>query len=145
MAAYGWSQGTSVAQGLFGEGHRFDFYQAVRILEMMTPERAGVGIQDDPEREVVRFSSRVRMDYPATDVDSVAAPRRHGDVPVMKVNFLSLAGALGPLPNRLSEVLLERLSKKDEALRDFLDIFNHRLISLMYRARKKVRISLQDR
>lgn len=145
MATYGWGHGASVAEGLAREGHRFDFYQAVRILEMMDPEAAGVGIQDDPEREVVRFSSRVRMDYPATDVDSVGLPQRHGEPARMTINFLGLAGALGPLPNHLSESLLRRLSKKDPAMGDFLDIFNHRLASLMFRARKKVRVSLQDR
>ncbi len=145
LATYGWGKGASVAQGLFQEGHRFDFYQAVRILEMMSPQGDGVGSLDDPDREIVRFSSRVRMDYPATDIDSLEAPRRHGDAVRMKVNFLCLAGALGPLPNRITETLMERLSQKDPALRDFLDIFHHRLISLMFQARKKMRVSLQER
>jgi type VI secretion system ImpH/TssG family protein len=38
--------------------------------------------------------------------------------------------------------VLQRASQKDTALKDFLDIFNHRLVSLLYRIRKHHRIGL---
>jgi type VI secretion system protein ImpH len=60
----------------------------------------------------------------------------------MVVHFLGLAGALGPLPIPHTELLLERVWHKDTALRAFLDIFNHRLISLLYRVRKLHRVGL---
>jgi type VI secretion system ImpH/TssG family protein len=41
-------------------------------------------------------------------------------------------------------LIIERAAKKDSALKDFLDIFNHRLISLLYRIRKMHRIGLED-
>ena len=37
---------------------------------------------------------------------------------------------------------MERAFSGDRALRDFLDVFNHRLVSLLYRARKKYRPAL---
>jgi type VI secretion system protein ImpH len=60
----------------------------------------------------------------------------------MAVNFFGLSGALGVLPTRYSELILERLHARDATLRDFLDIFNHRLISLLYRAWEKYRFPI---
>jgi type VI secretion system ImpH/TssG family protein len=54
----------------------------------------------------------------------------------MLVNFMGLAGVHGPLPSPVAMQLIERSRAGDEILRDFLDIFNHRLVSLMYRVRK---------
>jgi type VI secretion system protein ImpH len=63
----------------------------------------------------------------------------------MTVNFMGLAGASGPLPMPLTEVVIERTRKGDGAARDFLDIFNHRLVSLLYRIRKLHRVGLDTR
>jgi type VI secretion system protein ImpH len=53
---------------------------------------------------------------------------------------LGLGGAQGPLPNIDSEIILERNARKDNAFGEFLGIFNHRLLSLLYRVRSKSRI-----
>lgn len=63
----------------------------------------------------------------------------------MLVNFLGLAGFQGPLPDWVTELIVDRAAYKDTVLRDFLDIFNHRLVSLMYRAKRKYRPALEDR
>ncbi len=63
----------------------------------------------------------------------------------MTVNVLGLAGLLGPLPHSVTELILERGFRKDTTLRDFLDLFNHRLVSLLYRARKKYRPALDSK
>ena len=144
MASYGWRDRRSVEDALFTEGHRFSFVQAVRLLEEMRlrANRTAPAEGADPEREVVRFRHAVRMDFPPSDVEDVTRPA-NGDGPVeMTVNVLGLAGALGPLPSAVSELIVERAFRKDTAFRDFLDIFNHRLVSLLYRARKKYRPAL---
>lgn len=145
MASYGWRDRRSVADGLFEEGHRFSFVQAVRLLEEMSvrEQRTAPGEGADPDREVVRFRHAVRLDFPPTDVERVD---RGDSGPVeMIVNVLGLAGALGPLPPAVSELIVERAFRRDTAFRDFLDIFNHRLVSLLYRARKKYRPALDAR
>lgn len=136
--SYGWRESRSVAEGLFEEGHRFAFVQAVRLLEELYDERTPPAEGVDPQREVVRFRHAVRMDFPPTDVEEVK-PASKGEPAEMVVNVLGLAGVLGPLPPAVSELIVERSFRKDTALRDFLDIFNHRLVSLLYRARKKYR------
>lgn len=143
----------SVEELLFAEGWRFDFFQAVRLLERHVrqrpagehidaekePAHCSVGARSAPEKEAVRFRSRVSFDFPVSDVDRIEAPEAEGEPATMTVNFLGLAGALGPLPHPFTELLLERQGQKDEAFGDFLDLFNHRLISLLYRARRQVR------
>lgn len=142
MAPHGWGTSGSVARLLFSEGWRFEFHQAVRLLERMARETVPVGEGTEPGREAVRFRSRVAFDFPASEVHEVELPAHAGEPARMTVNVLGLAGALGPLPAPFSELVLERLWAKDPAFRDFLDIFNHRLVSLLHRARKVVRPGL---
>lgn len=144
-AAFGWHREKSVEEWLFAEAYRFDFFQAVRLLELMFPDRAPVGEGSEPEKEPVHFSARIAFDFPASDVQELFSGK--DDSPAsMVTNFLGLGGANGPLPAPLAELVLERLRHKDTGMRDFLDIFNHRLISLMYRSRKvhRVNFSLQS-
>lgn len=144
MASYGWRETRAVADGLFGEGHRFAFVQAVRLLEDLYPGKAAPGEGTDPRRELVRFRSKVRLDFPPGDVEEVRAPANGGPAE-MTVNILGLAGGLGPLPRRFTELILDRGFHKDTAFRDFLDLFNHRLVSLLYRARKRYRPALDPK
>ncbi len=141
MAAYGWRRRRSVDEGLFAEGHQFSFLQAVRLLEAMHPERTPPGEGIDPASEVVAFRSAVRLDFPPSDVEEVK-PAGDGRPAQMTVHVLGLAGLHGPLPPAITELAMERSFHGDRALRDFLDLFNHRLVSLLYRARKKYRPAL---
>ncbi|MEA2414976.1 MAG: type secretion system protein ImpH [Thermoanaerobaculia bacterium] len=144
MASYGWRESRSVVAGLFEEGHRFSFLQAVRLLEEIYHDRTPPGEGVDPRRDVVHFRHAVRMDFPPGDVEFIR-PAPKGEPAEMVVNILGLAGALGPLPSAVSELIVERTFRKDKAFRDFLDIFNHRLVSLLYRARKKYRPALDPK
>jgi len=140
MATYGWRKDRPLDEWLFKEGHAFGFFQAVRLLEILYPDRIPVGEGSDPSKVVVKFQAKTGLDFPANEVDEVVPPAHPGESARMKVNVLSLSGALGPLPHAYTEVVLERLKHHDTAMRDFLDIFNHRLISLLYRVRKKMRL-----
>lgn len=142
MAASNWRKKRSVAETLFTQGHRFDFYQAVRLLETIDPVSTTVGDGTDPAVEAVRFRSSLSGTFPASDVDRVSLPEEGQSRFRVDVNFMSLAGAFGPLPPPLAEEVAARARAHDEAGRDFLDIFNHRLVSLMYRARRKHRPEL---
>ncbi|HVG20282.1 MAG TPA: type VI secretion system baseplate subunit TssG [Blastocatellia bacterium] len=126
----------------FDEAYGFDFFQAVRILERIYPERAPVGRDGDPSREVVRFRTRVSLDFPASQIYAIR-PDADPDGPAqMMVAFMGLTGPLGVLPHPYTELLMERTRYQDTGLWEFLDIFNHRLISLFYRAWEKYRFSV---
>ncbi|HEV2734986.1 MAG TPA: type VI secretion system baseplate subunit TssG [Longimicrobiaceae bacterium] len=142
MGAAGGGAGRPVADLLFEEGYRFEFHQAVRLLEILRPDAAPLGEGSDAAAEVVRFRSHVGLGFPAADVVQVSRPDGEDAPAEMAVAFLGAAGGLSPLPRPFTELVLERTARGDTALRDFLDIFNHRLVSLMYRVRKKHRVGL---
>lgn len=142
MATHGWGSERPVVDRLFANGEEFDFYQAVRLLELLYPSRARVGGAYDPARETVRFTSYGGLEFPHSDVRRIAPPAA-GLPAVMMVNFMGLAGAMGPMPLPYTEKMLQRVAEKDTAMRDFLDMFNHRLLSLAYRARRLHRIGLE--
>jgi type VI secretion system protein ImpH len=141
MAAFGWRTHRPVAEQLFAEAYRFDFFQAVHLLEQLLPRAPRVGDTSGTRPEPVRFRSSLAAAFPASEIDRLALGAA-GEPPEMTVNFMGLAGGFGPLPPPLTEHVLARARRGDTAGRDFLDIFNHRLISLFFRARAKHRPSL---
>jgi type VI secretion system protein ImpH len=133
-----WQGEMAVSQSLRQEPFRFEFLQAVRILETMRKRReAG----RDTE---IRFRSRVSFAFPASEVDAIelGPAEDPAAAAAMTVNFLGLAGALGPLPQAYTEMILEAAARRDLAAVDFLDIFNHRLVWLLYRAHEAHHVTL---
>lgn len=113
----------------------FGFFQAVRLLERLGSDRAGVGGFDDPAEEVVRFSSNPDIAFPASEIQALDPAQ--GGPARMTVNFMGLVGPQGVLPLEYSQLVVERQRARDDSLRDFLDIFQHRMVSLFYRAWRK--------
>ena len=115
----------------------FEFFQAVALLQRMLSDRRPVGHFFSPEDEAVRFHVNPRMGFPASEIQQL---QLHDGAPAdMMVNFMGLTGPQGVLPYVYSELILERLRSKDRSLASFLDIFNHRAISLFYRAWQRTR------
>lgn len=138
----------SVREELFGDASRFTFLQAVRLLEQMQLRRSyrtrpAEGVV--PQEELVLFRHALRLDFPVTDIEHFTEAAAPNEPHQMTVNVMGLGGSTGPLPHHVTEQILARSTRGDRAGRDFLDIFNHRLISLLYRARKKYRPELDPR
>jgi len=131
---------SEVCEKLRREPFAFDFFQAVRLLERLYPERTSVGRFAHPETEVARFAAHPSLAFPASQIQAMTWPE---EKPVqMTVNFMGLTGPQGVLPNPYTTLIIERLRANDSASRDFLDIFNHRIISLFYRAWRKYRFDV---
>jgi type VI secretion system protein ImpH len=119
------------------EPYCFQFFQAVRLLERLYPERNPVGLFVSPQTEVVQFSSVPTLSFPASEIQDF---QPGADSPgKLQVNFMGLSAAVGVLPHVYTEFLLERVKAKDRGPGDFFDIFNHRIISLFYRGWQKYR------
>ncbi len=131
---------------LFQEPYRFDFFQAVRLLERLDEGREPVGRDTRPGREPVRFVARLGLSFPASSIHDLRPAVADRDLappgtPIMTVAFMGLTGPMGVLPTFYTEKLIEEFLRCRRLKRDsipplaaFLDLFNHRLISLYYRA-----------
>jgi type VI secretion system protein ImpH len=141
-----------VSERLFREPYRFDFFQAVRLLEALERDRAPhdpnrrrqpVGQDRPPAREVVRFRALPALSFPAGSMSQLRSPdgpaAEAAGPPEMLVTFMGLTGPNGVLPQHYTTLLLQRLRLHDHSLADFLDLFNHRVVSLFYRAWEKYR------
>lgn len=153
-----------ISELLYDEGYRFHFFAAVRLLERLLPERRPVGYFEDPAAEAVHFRAHASLAFPQSEIvppnydpaagghvivpakDSLEAALRHPAQ--MTVSFIGLTGPSGVLPRHYTARIIDRVRshgdrRPDPTLRDFLDLFNHRLISLLYRAWVKPRVIVQ--
>jgi type VI secretion system protein ImpH len=115
--------------------HRLRFFQAVRLLQRAHPERTPVGVGDDPRREAVRLRSAISLAFPPSEVAELHAG--DDDRPgTLSAAFLGLANphSFGSLPMPYTEALLAQRRDGAPAFDDFLALFDHRLLSLFYRA-----------
>lgn len=148
MGTAGREPDASLTELLSAAPERFDFVQAVRILERAAAMRARdrrftapepVGCDSDPRREAVRLRAVPELAFPATEVASFDESNGR---PTLSVTLMGLHGVSGVLPSRYSRTVLEASRGKNDALRDFFDIFNHRALSLFVRAARKYRLAL---
>ena len=112
----------------------FDFFLAVRRLECAYPDRPRVGYARHSRDDIVQFGQNVSLDFAPSALhaytESAGTPSGR-----MMVNFLGLLGVNGPMPLPLTEYVHSRIHHHaDKTLARFLDIFNHRMLSLFYRA-----------
>ncbi|MGF1625422.1 MAG: type VI secretion system baseplate subunit TssG [Alphaproteobacteria bacterium] len=135
-------------------------FQAVRLLEQAarvgaaSPKGADqpVGQDAHPPDEVVRFRAANGLGFPSSDLQRVqlaadelppedTAVRRQGlRQPELSVNAIGLTGPSGVLPQGYTEIMARSLRERSFAMRDFFDMFNHRITALFYRAWTKYRL-----
>lgn len=117
---------------------RAHFRALITFLERAVAADARVGDYGPVGKECIRFRHDPTLTFNAVSVSSVSSDRRLLDsasgarqsVFDVSTTFLGLTGAVSPLPSYIVEEVLE----DDEGfLRDFLDVFHHRILSLFYR------------
>lgn len=153
MSTTGGRKNSSVAERLRESFFRYGFVRAVHLLEKAAAHTEGEGVRaknpvarhTPPATEVVRFHSDQSFVFPASEIAAVddlktpaGAMQWH-----MHVGFMGLTGSSGVLPYHYTELVLRRLKLKDRTLAEFLDLFNHRLISLFYQASVKYRLPIE--
>ncbi len=140
MGRAGRAEPDTVIDDLLRHPYRFEFFQAVALLRLEI--EAG---NDGPRSEIaapgrVRFTATPSMGFPAADITAVTASedpegRRRFEV---EVPFLGLYGPSSPLPTFVTEHVIAR-DRDTDSLRDFLDVFNHRAIELLFAIWRKYR------
>lgn len=156
MASAGGKTAAPLIEDLIQTPHEFEFFQAVRILERYVLEQApeeyaALGSEIDFHREPLRFRSLASLCFPPGQISSVRRGREIGvesaEEPSavqhhpfeVTVPFSGLTGPAGALPQHYTSMLIERVHQrnKDFAMQEFFDLFNHRVVSLFYRAWEK--------
>jgi len=112
-----------------GAASGYEFTELVRHLVRV----AGAGLPGSdmlPEKETIRFVPDLTLSFTETGITGLS---RADDRIEVSTRFLGLYGNGGALPWPYTERLLESNARGRHA-RAFLDIFNHRMISLFFRA-----------
>lgn len=144
MGAEGRRDTTSLKDELYEHPARFEFFQAVRLLRRLATGPSSVG-GADPGDEFVRFRTDVSLVFPGADISDIAPPGQEERAAVVTVPFMGAASpsSFGSLPIAYTQQLLDEDREKNRAPRDFLDLFNHRVLSLFFRAWEKYRLDIQ--
>ncbi|WP_374424371.1 type VI secretion system baseplate subunit TssG [Chromobacterium sp.] len=116
----------------------YNFFQFCRVLEQL-PGGARLGTADSPEHEPVRLLPSPSLGFPASEIARAEpADPDTGRPPVLRTTFMGLYGVDAVLPYYFLDDIATR-NEGHEALAAFLDLFNHRFATLLYRAWSKYR------
>ncbi len=120
----------------------FDFVQALRLIEATF----GLGHADPAApgdahpgggRPSARFVTETRLRYPHA---TLTAARFDGAVLHVTVSGFGLLGPVGVLPYSYTALVADSLHANNPGLKAFLDLFQHRAVTLFYGAASKYRI-----
>jgi len=161
MSSTRWRKNTSISKQLLEEPHKYGFYQTVRLLERITRMSGDNKAKDKqqlfanpvarfvpPESEAVRFHTNQTLRFSSSEIAKISSKKKKKSVEASRqwhlfVNFMGLTGTQGVLLYHYTELILKRLKLKDDTLMNFLDLFNHRTISLFYQAATKYRLPIE--
>jgi type VI secretion system protein ImpH len=133
-------------QALLENTHAFSLFQAVHLLQRYLGG-APLGYQGPASEETLRLKPVVSLSFPAADLLGIAVTQAQPPLPqryCISTSFLGLYSSDSPLPTYYTEDLFWKESDQ-KAVREFLDIFHHRALSLLYRSWEKYRYSIQFR
>jgi type VI secretion system protein ImpH len=155
MAPAGGKPSAGLIDDVLAAPAAFDVFQAIRLLDaaaVRAAKEADAPVPPEPGRQgkhagpgdAVRFRAAVSLAFPGAAI--MSAKRLAGDEPAVElaISCFGLVGATGILPQHYTTLLIERIRRhRDTTLRDFLDIFQHRAVSLLYQAWGKYRVPFQ--
>ncbi|NWB50414.1 type VI secretion system baseplate subunit TssG [Pseudomonas gingeri] len=120
--------------------------ELARLRAQQTVDSLGTG--SDPEREVVRLRGPLLPEFAPSEISSlrlVPNVKVPGARLTLHTQVFGLGGPDGPLPYAYQEWLQQRARNRDHGTVAFLDLFQHRLLSLMYRVQQRQRVALPYR
>lgn len=140
------SKPDSVIGDLAAHGHRFEFFQAVTLLRLAVEAESDGPVSEIAPAGRLRFRATPTLGFPASDITGIvrrddAEGRASFEV---EVPFIGLYGPSSPLPVFITEHVIAR-DRDSSTLRDFLDLFNHRTVELLYAIWRKYRHSVTYR
>lgn len=148
----------SVIERLFAQPYRFQFFQAVRMLELWL-KRNGLP-HDQAVASFLRFQNSLSLNFPASQLEAIQPEPREigrdsralgeallkGELKYIRITpaFMGFLGTAGALPAHYTErVAAHALYEKDDGPRAFLDTFSNRALALFYESWRKYRLELK--
>jgi type VI secretion system protein ImpH len=137
----------SLIEQLFSRPDCFSFVAAVQVLEQLRRLEETRHPQDPAAQrqgrnrnsEMIRYRATPTLVFPGAEISGIHPAE--ADQPLrVEVSFIGLNGPSGVLPRYYSETVLQQIKLKNLALRDFLDIFNERVIRNHLEASRKYRL-----
>lgn len=113
---------------------RFDFFTALRCLDASRPDLPRIGSSQKPSEDVVRFCQEPHLHFAPTSLQRF---EEEGEGPAARlfVYCCGMWGPSGPLPLHLTEYARDSMrNSNDRTLASFMDMFHHRMLSLLYSA-----------
>jgi type VI secretion system protein ImpH len=147
----------AVIERLFEGPYRFEYFQAVRMLELWL-KRHGTH-QNGVVANSLRFQNSTSLNFPSSqleaihteprelgrDAHSLGAALQSAALKYIRITpaFMGLLGGNGALPAHYTDrIAAHALYQKDEGPRAFLDTFSNRSLALFYEAWRKYRLEL---
>jgi type VI secretion system protein ImpH len=126
---------------LLADPEGFAFTQVIDLLEQIAPPRRRMGQGSDPGAEAVWLTSEFGLAFRTGPIAALKDGPIGGAAHELAVNFFGLGCAQGPLPEPYVELIVEQHRRKAHAGAAFLAIFQHRLLSFVYRSENEFRIA----
>jgi type VI secretion system protein ImpH len=130
------------------DAKRYSFFRLVYLLERVHSKAPPVGQLGPAAAERIRLRADPSLTFSSSDVSDVAHVKYPDGIERTRVTnaFMGLYGSVSPLPT----YYVEQLAQHDyqggpQPIREMLDVFHHRLLSLIYRAWTKYRFSTSYR
>jgi type VI secretion system protein ImpH len=122
----------------------FTFAQAVRLLRKELGGEAAMPLSAAGATDKLRFKVNPDLSFPPSDIKAIAWADDESSPPSaeMTLNLMGLHGAASPLPGYFTEFVTQN-HDEETRLRDFFDLFNHRLICLFFDSWLKYRYHFQ--
>lgn len=123
-------------QKLQTEPHRFSLFAALRLIERAYRDQPRLGESRRAGNEPVRLAQPPHLNFAPSDVAKFdMSADAHTGKPLLEAHSFGVFGPNGALPLYLTETAYERRRQhNDPTINDFVNLFQHRLIALFYRA-----------
>ena len=133
----------TLIQALEEKPYKFNFFQAMRLIEAQSPGMNRIGRSPRPGGEPVRLGQEPSLAFAPSMLAEFRSGGK-GKADYLSGFFFGMFGPNGALPLHLTEHARDRERLyHDPTFRAFADIFHHRMLSMFYRAWAEARPAVQ--
>jgi type VI secretion system protein ImpH len=151
MAGPQWRTNPALSALLFQWGDRIELHQLIRLIHCLHRDRVPIGYTGPVRKEPVRLYGVHELISPTASVKAVSSDppyrrRERSPIPIHVLTPSGLADGYNPcsLPAAYIEQVRRALDvERNPVVAEFLDLFNHRLLSLEHRAWEKPRFYIR--